>query len=98
MLQEEVQKMKAEQAAMARRQKTLMKNKLKDNIKQNPGKIKSYFQRKQIAVATAQPTEDPEKEVSSKRTYSKKVQSTNGTSVSANTVLPNTACSPGEDE
>ena len=73
MLQEEVQKMKAEQAAMARRQKSLMKNKLKDDIKQNSGKITSFFQRKQITVvAAAQPTEEFEKEASSKRTIARK--------------------------
>ena len=57
MLQEEVQKMRAEQAAAAaRREKTLMKKKMKDNIKSS-GKITSFFQRKQIAVvATAQPS------------------------------------------
>ena len=68
MLQEDVQKMRTEQATAARRQKTLMKKKKsKDNINhQNySGKMASYFQRKKIAVvATAQPSEDPEKEVS----------------------------------
>ena len=72
MLQEEVQKMRAEQAAAARREKTLMKKKMKDNIKSS-GKITSFFQRKQIAVvATAQPAEeDPDKEVS-RRTIARK--------------------------
>ena len=55
MLQEEVQKMRAEQAAAARREKTLMKKKMKDNINESSaGKITSFFQQKQIAVgATA---------------------------------------------
>jgi len=72
MLQEEVQKMRAEQVAAARREKTLMKKKMKDNIKSS-GKITSFFQRKQIAVvATAQPAEeDPDKEVS-RRTIARK--------------------------